>query len=78
MLWMICMDQGQKLLNNWQLKALPEAGSHGSEPDDEEEENEEEEKDAGDGIDDRGSRGVGDWLGGKIEDKDNWWRRWQW
>ena len=78
MLWMICMDQGQKLLNNWQLKALPEAGSHGSEPDDEEEENEEEEKDAGDGIDDRGSRGVGDWLRGKNEDKDNWWRRWQW
>ena len=78
MLRMICLDKGQKLLNNWSLKALPEAGSHGSEPDDEEEENEEEEKDAGDGIDDCGSRGVGDWLGGKNEDKDNWWRRGQW
>ena len=40
--------------------AAPEAGSHGCEADDEEEEDEEEEEDAGDGVHDSGSGGVGD------------------
>ena len=40
--------------------AAPEAGSHGCEADDKEEEDEEEEEDAGDGVHDSGSGGVGD------------------
>ena len=41
-------------------RRVPEAGSHGGEADDEEEEDEEEEEDAGDGVHDGGSGGIGD------------------
>ena len=68
-LWAQNLKAGRKKTKLFELSSeklsgrrVPEAGSHGGEADDEEEEDEEEEEDAGDGVHDGGSGGIGDWL----------------